>query len=133
MEELVWCFKIKNGLRLTREDPEEALGFERLSEKTLEELKNVKSYVWRASMMYYAVYYKLHAILRYLGVKSENHSCSLIALKYILKVLGEDINIIKKIEDLKEKREEAQYYGKPVEIDEKEVLEVINQLEELKK
>ena len=57
--------------------------------------------------MYYAEYYALYSFLQRIGVKCENHSCSIVVVGFLL---GEEK--VKTIIEHKEKRIDAQYYMK---------------------
>ncbi len=63
--------------------------------------------LWATIVIYYAEYYALYSFLQRIGIKSENHFCSILAVS---KLLGnEKVSIIKLH---KEKRIDAQYYIK---------------------
>jgi len=107
---LKWCFKIKDGLRLVEPN-------ERLSKSYLEQAKSSllraekdfedKDLLWTTVAVYYAEYYALYSFLQRIGVKCENHSCSILAVSILL---GKDK--IKIINVHKDKRIDAQYYMK---------------------
>ncbi len=109
-KKLSWCFKIKDGLRIV--EPNGTLSKSYLeqaklsilrAEKNLEE----KDLLWTTVAIYYAEYYSLYSFLQKIGIKCENHSCSILATSFLL---GEEkIEIIK---EHKEKRIDAQYYMK---------------------
>ena len=63
--------------------------------------------LWTTVTIYYAEYYALYSLLQRIGVKCENHSCSILAVGILL---GEDK--IKAINEHKDKRIDAQYYMK---------------------
>jgi len=105
---LNWCFKIKDGLRIT--EPNENLSESYLNEakSSLERAEkdfNDGDLLWATVVIYYAEYYALYSFLQRIGVKCENHFCSIQAVTYIL---GEDKTSI--INQHKEKRIDAQYY-----------------------
>jgi len=105
---LKWCFKIKDGLKTAEPN-------ERLSKSYLEQAKSSllrakkdfedKDLLWTTVTVYYAEYYALYSFLQRIGVKCENHSCSILAASILL---GEDK--IKIINEHKDKRIDAQYY-----------------------
>lgn len=109
-KQLKWCFKIKDGLKEVEPN-------ERLSKLYLEQAKssllraekdlNDKDFLWATVAVYYAEYYSLYSFLQGIGVKCENHTCSILAVTFIL---GEDKT--KTINDHKDKRIDAQYYMK---------------------
>ena len=90
---------------------------ERLSKSYLEQAKSSllraqkdfedKDLLWTTVAIYYAEYYALYSFLQRIGVKCENHSCSILAVSFLL---GEDKTKI--INEHKDKRIDAQYYMK---------------------
>ena len=108
--QLKWCFKLKDGLRIAEPN-------ERLSKSYLEQSKssllraekdlNDNDLLWATVAIYYAEYYALYSFLQRIGVKCENHTCSILAVAFLL---GEDKT--KTINEHKGKRLDAQYYMK---------------------
>jgi len=109
-EKLKWCFELKDGLRIVGPN-------ERLAKSYLEEAKaslaraekNFKDgdLLWTTVVIYYAEYYSLYSFLQRIGVKCENHFCSILAVTFLL---GEEKT--KTINQHKDKRIDAQYYMK---------------------
>ncbi len=109
-KKLRWCFKLKDGLRIAEPN-------ERLSKSYLEQAKlslsraekdlNDKDLLWATVAAYYAEYYALYSFLQKIGIKCENHACSILAVGFLL---GE--NKTKIINEHKNKRIDAQYYMK---------------------
>ena len=109
-KKLEWCFKIKDGLKTIKPN-------ERLSKSYLEQAKSSllrakknledKDLLWTTITIYYAEYYALYSFLQRIGLKRENHSCSILATSILL---GKDK--IKIINEHKNKRIDAQYYIK---------------------
>jgi len=107
---LNWCFKLKDGLKIVEPN-------ERLSKSYLEQAKssllraekdfNDNDLLWATVTIYYAEYYALYSFLQRIGVKCENHACSILAVTLLL---GEDKT--KTINQHKDKRIDAQYYMK---------------------
>lgn len=110
IDELKWCFKIKDGLRIT--EPNETLAKSYLEEaksslQRAEKNFNDGDLLWATVVLYYAEYYALYSFLQRIGVKCENHFCSIKAVAFIL---GEGkANVINRHKD---KRIDAQYYMK---------------------
>lgn len=101
-KKLKWCFSLKDGLRTV--EPNERLAKSYLSEAkaSLERAeKNLKDgdLLWATVVIYYAEYYALYSFLQKIGIKCENHLCSITAAGILL---GTDKN----------KRIDAQYYMK---------------------
>ena len=109
-EKLKWCFGLREGLRIVEPN-------ERLSRAYLQEAKSSleraeKNFrdgdlLWTTVVIYYAEYYALYAFLQRIGIKCENHFCSILATTQLL---GEDKTRI--INQHKDKRIDAQYYMK---------------------
>ena len=82
-----------------------------LSKQTLKSAEltlESKDLVWSTSMIYYAEYYALYSFLAMIGIKCENHECSIEIASFLLdkKI---DLNDVKRAKDL---RIDAQYYLK---------------------
>ena len=109
-KKLNWCFKLKDGLKVVEPN-------ERLSKSYLEQAKSSllraekdlddKDFLWATVAIYYAEYYALYSFLQKIGVKCENHACSILAVAFLL---GEGKT--KTINLHKDKRIDAQYYMK---------------------
>lgn len=109
-KKLRWCFGLKDGLRIV--EPNERLARAYLIEAKAS-LKRAEmnfkdgDLLWTTVVVYYAEYYALYSFLQRIGVKCENHFCSILAVGLLL---GEDK--IKTINQHKDKRIDAQYYMK---------------------
>ncbi len=109
-KKLAWCFKLKDGLKIVEPN-------ERLSKSYLEQAKssllraekdlNDNDFLWATVTIYYAEYYALYSFLQRIGIKCENHVCSILTVTLLL---GEDKT--KTINLHKDKRIDAQYYMK---------------------
>ena len=109
-KKLIWYFKLRDGLKVVEPN-------ERLSKSYLEQAKssllraekdlNDNDFLWATVAIYYAEYYALYSFLQRIGVKCENHACSILAAGILL---GEDKT--KTINEHKDKRIDAQYYIK---------------------
>ncbi|MDP3766287.1 MAG: HEPN domain-containing protein, partial [Nanoarchaeota archaeon] len=85
-KKLSWCFKLKDGLKIVEPN-------ERLSKSYLEQAKssllraekdlNDKDFLWATVAIYYAEYYALYSFLQKIGVKCENHACSILAVAFL--------------------------------------------------
>ena len=114
---LKWCAKLKDGLRITEPDHGLARSYLNEAKASLERAeKNLQEHdlLWATVVLYYAEYYALYSFLQKIGIKCENHFCSILAVEKLLgKTKTETIN------DHKDKRIDAQYYmrtGKEEEI-----------------
>ena len=109
-KKLKWCFKLKDGIKIVESN-------ERLSQSYLAQAKssllraekdlNDNDLLWSTVAIYYAEYYALYSFLQRIGVKCENHTCSILAVTLLL---GEEKT--KTINQHKDKRIDAQYYMK---------------------
>ena len=107
---LNWCFKLKDGLKIVEPN-------EKLSKSYLEQAKssllraekdlNDNDFLWATVAIYYSEYYAIYSFLQRIGIKCENHTCSILATTLLL---GEDKT--KTINQHKGKRIDAQYYMK---------------------
>jgi uncharacterized protein (UPF0332 family) len=105
-----WCFRVKDGLKIVEPN-------ERLSKSYLEQAKSSllraekdlgdRDFLWATVAIYYAEYYALYSFLQRIGIKCENHTCSIFAVSLLL---GEEK--IRTINEHKDKRIDAQYYMK---------------------
>ncbi len=107
-KKLKWCFGLKDGLRILEPNERIAKSYLTEAKSSLERAeKNFKDsdLLWATVVIYYAEYYALYSFLQRIGVKCENHFCSILAAGFLL---GEDKTAI--INRHKDKRIDAQYY-----------------------
>ena len=110
MQKLDWCLKLKDGLKIVNLNERIAKVYLNEAKLSLERAqKNFKDndLLWTTIVIYYAEYYALYSFLQRIGIKSENHFCSILGVS---KLLGEDK--VKRIKIHKEKRIDAQYFLK---------------------
>ena len=111
MEKIKWCMGLKKGLEMV--DPNENLSkvYIEKSERALSaaaSLKNNKD--WEISSSYYAMYFALYAILMKIGVKCENHTCTIEFMNIFLLDYF-DAKDVKQIRTSMALRVDAQYYA----------------------
>ena len=109
-DKIKWCFKTKVGLKLIKPNKNLSESYLKMAKDTLKlinDIQSSKNLLWITVMCYYTSYYCLESFLFLIGVKSENHTCSIELAKYLL---GEEKTKI--IEWEKKKRIDAQYYNK---------------------
>ena len=109
-EKLRWCFGLKDGLRIVEPSETLAKSYLEESKSSLERAdKNFRDgdMLWTTVVIYYAEYYALYSFLQRIGIKCENHSCSILSVTFLL---GEEKTRI--INQHKDKRIDAQYYMK---------------------
>ncbi|MBI3412595.1 MAG: HEPN domain-containing protein [Candidatus Aenigmarchaeota archaeon] len=105
---LRWCFRLKDGLKMIEPNSrlaESYLGEARSSLERAEKNFIDGDLLWSTVVVYYAEYYALYSFLQRIGIKCENHSCSISAVSFLL---GK--NKIQTINLHKDKRIDAQYY-----------------------
>lgn len=105
---LKWCFGIKDGLRIVDSNERLAKSYLREAKASLERAEknfNDGDLLWTTVVIYYAEYYALYSFLQRIGIKCENHFCSILAVSFLLgEEKTEAINLHK------DKRIDAQYY-----------------------
>ncbi len=109
-KKLSWCFKLKEGLKIVEPN-------ERLSKSYFEQAKSSlsraekdlddKDFLWATVAIYYSEYYVLYSFLQRIGIKCENHTCSILTADLLLRE-----EKTKTINLHKGKRLDAQYYMK---------------------
>ncbi len=109
-KKLTWCFKLKDGLKII--EPNETLSRSYLEQARSSLLRaekdlNDKDFLWSTVAIYYSEYYSLYSFLQKIGIKCENHVCSILIVTLLL---GEEKT--KTINLHKDKRLDAQYYMK---------------------
>jgi len=109
MKKLEWCFKIKDGIRIKKPSDEISNSYLELAKSSLKSAETIlrQNLLWTTVMVYYAEYYALYSFLTKIGVKCENHFCSILLVKFLL---GEEK--VKLVEEHRQKRIDAQYYLK---------------------
>ncbi len=111
MEMIKWCMGLKKGLEIV--DPNENLSkvYVEKSERALDaaaSLENNKD--WEISSSYYAMYFALYAILMKIGIKCENHTCTIEFMNIFLLDYF-DAEDVKQIRNSMTLRVDAQYYA----------------------
>ena len=110
INKLKWCFSLKDGLKIA--EPNETLAklYIKEAKSSLERAQknfNDGDLLWATVVIYYAEYYALYSFLQKIGIKCENHFCSILAVSLLL---GQEKTKI--INEHKDKRIDAQYYMK---------------------
>lgn len=107
---LNWCFRLKDGLRVAESSERLAKSYLKEAKLSIERAeKNFRDgdMLWATVVIYYAEYYALYSFLQRIGIKCENHFCSILLASFLL---GEEK--IRIINEHKDKRIDAQYYMK---------------------
>ena len=108
MTKISWCFSIKGGLEKTEPNDNLSSSYLTQAETSLAKVKELiedNDLVWASVRIYYSAYYALYSFLQKIGVKSENHECSIELSKELL-----NQNFVDKINDFKKERIDSQYY-----------------------
>ena len=103
------CKELINGLKQTIPNDNISQNYIKQAEKTLESIEELikkEDFLWSSVMIYYSTYYSLYAFLQKLGIKSENHNCSIEFFLYITK----NQDLYNKVTKLKKSRIDSQYY-----------------------
>lgn len=109
MNRLVWCTRITNGISLV--DPSDNLSsaYFRKAEAALDAMHSVRPEEWKITAGYYALYFSLYAVLMKIGIRSENHVCTIELMRQLL----DDVFAapeIDTIERARRSRVDNQYY-----------------------
>lgn len=110
MDKILWCFSIKKGLKKVEPNINLSQSYLKEAEISLSKIKSLldgNDLVWASVRIYYSAYYSLYSFLQRIGVKSENHDCSIGLTKKLL-----DMPFINRIDSFKKARIDSQYYLK---------------------
>ncbi|GAB7015781.1 HEPN domain-containing protein [Methanogenium cariaci] len=83
-DKLAWCAGIKNGIKLVEPNDNLASAYQIKAEEALEAMHSVSSFDWKISTGYYSLYFSLYSLLMKIGIKSENHSCTIEIMRNLL-------------------------------------------------
>jgi uncharacterized protein (UPF0332 family) len=110
MNKLRWCLGIKNGLVLVEPNENLCNAYFKKAENALAAAATLKeNKEWEISSRYYAMYFALYAILMKMGIKCENHNCTIDFMKQCLKqFFGEDD--VSLLQSAMTARVDVQYY-----------------------
>jgi uncharacterized protein (UPF0332 family) len=81
---LSWCAGAKNGITLIAPNDDLAAAYLRKSEEAMEAMHSVASRDWKLSAGYYSLYFSLYAVLMKIGIKSENHVCTIEIMQHLI-------------------------------------------------
>ena len=84
MISLKWCANQSSGFKLIEPNPNLAEDYSLKAETALESIRTETAKEWKITKAYYAMYFSLYSIMMKLGIKCENHSCSILFMKEIL-------------------------------------------------
>lgn len=113
---LAFCFKKTDGLKLISPNDNLAKVYKRKSKSALNMLESAKEKQeneWILDTSYYAKYFIIYSLFMQAGIKSKIHDCTIFALKYLfvdLGIVSEDI--YEELLKSKELRVGSLYYDK---------------------
>ena len=109
MDQRVWCGRIKNGISLTAPNETLASAYLRKAEEALETMQTITTHDWKITTAYYAMYFSLYAVLTRIGIRCENHSCTILLMERLLSdyFTPEEATLVEKARGA---RVDAQYY-----------------------
>jgi uncharacterized protein (UPF0332 family) len=106
------CFRWDNGIRLDKPSMNLMNAYKKKSREALKAMESMRrdgNPEWTITTSYYAKYHMVYAILSRLGVKCENHACSIALFEYLFKGKVSP-TLIRELKKSKNDREETQYY-----------------------
>jgi len=122
MDKINWCLKQKKGIKLIEPNNDLCDEYIKSAEENLDAMLKLTG-KWKSITAYYACYEAIYAILQKIGIKCENHECTLELLNLIENI---DKKLKNFILNLKKERIDIQYYLKePKKLDENKVKEFV--------
>ncbi len=123
MNKLRWCLGVKNGLELVEPNENLCNAYFKKAENALSAAATLKeNREWEISSRYYAMYFALYAILMKIGIKCENHSCTIEFMKQCLSQFFEEEDV-SLLQNAMTARVDVQYYPDRT-VDEKQYNEI---------
>jgi uncharacterized protein (UPF0332 family) len=83
-DKLTWCAGIKNGIIFVEPNDNLASAYSIKAEEALEAMHAVPSFDGKISTGYYSLYYSLYSVLMKIGIRCENHSCTIEIMQHLL-------------------------------------------------
>jgi len=109
MNRLLWCAQLKHGIGLTEPSDNLAAAYLKKAEEALDAMHTVHAKDWKISTGYYSMYFSLYAVFMKIGIRSENHICSLEIMRQLLHQYFK-ADEIEKLKRAQKSRIECQYY-----------------------
>lgn len=123
MNKLRWCLGIKNGLEFVEPNENLCNAYFKKAENALAAAATLKeNREWEISSRYYAMYFALYAILMKMGIKCENHSCTIEFMKQCLSQFFDEKDV-SLLQNAMKARVDVQYYTDRT-IDEKQYKDI---------
>jgi len=110
MEKIKWCLQVNNGIELVEPNDNLSKVYLDKAEEALKASIAVKGNTsWEISSSYYSMYFALYSILIKIGIKCENHLCTIEFMKQFLSKYFSDDDV-RLVKDSMGLRIDAQYY-----------------------
>jgi len=78
MNQIKWCLKVKNGIELIEPNKNLSDVYLKKAENALKATIKLKgNNEWEISSCYYSMYFALYSIMMKIGIKCENHKCTI--------------------------------------------------------
>jgi len=108
-DRLSWCAGIKNGIMLVEPNDNLAAAYLKKAEDAMDAMHSVASSDWKISAGYYSLYFSLYAVLMKIGIRSENHTCTIEVMQHLLNgyFTPDECDMLEKA---RKARVETQYY-----------------------
>jgi len=108
-DRLAWCARIKNGVMLVEPNDNLAAAYLKKAEDAMDAMHSVASSDWKISTAYYSLYFSLYSVLTKIGIKSENHTCTIVLMQHLLEgfFTSDECEMVEKA---RQARVETQYY-----------------------
>ncbi|MCD4759731.1 hypothetical protein K8R33_02495 [archaeon] len=119
MKKINWCKKIKNGIKFQTPNDNLSQEYYNNSEESLKVLRSINktnSNMWLATTKYYIEYFAVYSILMKLGIKCENHECTIEIIKFLESEGIIEKGIHKRLNKDRELRIDNQYYLKNISV-----------------
>ena len=110
-EKIRWCCSQKKGIELMEQNHHLSKAYLEEADETLDNVSSAKG-KWKVITAYYACYSALYSILMKCGIKCEIHDCTI----ELASLFDFDRTQLEYIRDLKDKRIQAQYYLKKMDL-----------------
>ncbi|MFP4119167.1 MAG: HEPN domain-containing protein [Candidatus Woesearchaeota archaeon] len=111
MNKIQWCLDISKGIELITPNERLARAYVKKAEDALRASVSLKdNRDWEITASYYTMYFSLYSLMMRMGVKCENHSCSIEFMNCFLKEYFSeaDVDLLKKSA---KSRVDVQYYS----------------------
>ncbi|MDN7024031.1 hypothetical protein FGU65_03845 [Methanoculleus sp. FWC-SCC1] len=108
-DRLSWCAGIKNGIVFVEPSDNLAGAYLKKAEDAMDAMHSVASPDWKISAGYYSLYFSLYAVLMKIGIRSENHTCTIEVMQRLLGdyFTSDECEVLEKA---RRARVETQYY-----------------------